>query len=184
MEELPMSSLAVLATVVSLSLGQSPVHEKLKDLQYFIGTWESKGTVPDWVKETPRKEFAGKPYVARISTRWAANKACQTIKFEATAGESTLATQQLRGLDAETGEIRHYAFDSDGASSTAVYSREGDDWVVKVSGTNSKGTRTSHTATFTLSDKDTFTIKMTDRKLGETDLPDWEVVYHRVRKKE
>jgi hypothetical protein len=178
-----MSSLAILTTVIALSLGQSDAQEKMQDLQCFVGTWESKGIVPEWVKETPYKDLVGQPYTARISCRWGADKAAQATTFEINIGEITLKSRALRGVDRKTGEIREFGFGSAGGSTQAVFTKNGDHWIVKGSEISAEGTESSDTSTFIFSDKDTLTIKITDRKMGDTTLPDWEVVYNRIKRK-
>lgn len=132
-------------------------HERLKELAWMIG---------DWVDES---ESA----VASTSCRWSDDKNFLLRDFTIhVAGAKVMSGTQRIGWDPLTGQIKSWIFESDGGHAEGLWSRLGNQWVVKVSGSLPDGQRTTATQVITYVNKETIRWKAVDRTIGATIAPD------------
>jgi uncharacterized protein (TIGR02246 family) len=144
---------------------QARPHDRLKDLEWMIG---------DWIDE-------GSDAVVRLNCRWSPDENFLlrdfTVKFQ---GRSLMAVSQRIGWDPVTRRIRSWEFDSEGGFGEGTWSRDGDQWVVKYTGTRPEGATASATNTLTMVRPDLVRWVSTERVLG-ADFLGGEVSYVLVR---
>lgn len=132
-------------------------HERLKDLEWLVG---------EWVDESPDSVMA-------TTCRWSddGNFLLRTYQIKM-AGQLALSGVQRVGLDAASGQLKSWVFDSQGGTSEGLWSRDGDNWVVKLSGPLQGGKTFSETNVFTRVNKDLIRWKSTDRTVAGHVAPD------------
>ncbi|MDX1947289.1 MAG: SgcJ/EcaC family oxidoreductase [Pirellulaceae bacterium] len=139
-------------------------HERLMPLSWVVGDWINEGT----------------DGVANISYRWTEDGNFLLADFHITiTGKLALKSTQRIGWDPLTGKVRSWLFDSDGGFAEGTWTMVEDGWVVKSQTTNPDGTVGSATITISPKDKDHFTIKGTDRIIGDARAPDFEIAIAR-----
>ena len=136
-------------------------YDRLKELEWMIG---------DWMDE-------GEGATVRSTVRWARNKNFLIGKFAVKAkGKDLITGTQRIGWDASKDQIRSWVFDSDGAFFEGFWIREGNQWVVRITGTLQDGAKASATSTYTFIDNDTHTFQSRDRVVDGEPVPDVEEV--------
>lgn len=135
--------------------------DKLKDMEWLVG---------DWVDESPDVEVDA-------SVQWDEGRnfiiGKYTIKRK---GQKLLVTDQRIGWDPVQQKIRSWFFTTDGGFGEGVWTRSGDRWVVKITGTSGDGQSNSATFTYTMMSKDRYQWRATDRVVGDDVDEDREVV--------
>jgi hypothetical protein len=81
---------------------------------------------------------------------------------------------QRFGWDPLTKQIRCWVFDSQGGFAEGAWTREGNRWIVKMSGVTREGKPASSTNITTMSSKDRMTWQSRDRLIGGDRMPDVE----------
>jgi uncharacterized protein (TIGR02246 family) len=131
--------------------------DRLEDLDWLLGDWTTK------VKETTVKlSFARdpkKPIITGTFTRTASGK-------EPVSGSIRIA------LDPETGQIRSWGFEDDGAHSQSLWICDGKSWVLDSRGVLADGTPTAERIVIQRVSPDVLTWRAIDRLLGDTRLTD------------
>ena len=126
----------------------------LRDLDWLIGTWESK------FEDTE----------VRTTYTWDANKnsiRCQiTLK---TPGKNISGTQVIL-KDPRTGQLRSWIFDDDGGFGDGAWTRDGKRWVIEATGVQADGGELTATNILTPVDKDSFIWQSTERTLDGEEL--------------
>ncbi|MBX6315441.1 MAG: SgcJ/EcaC family oxidoreductase [Isosphaeraceae bacterium] len=131
-------------------------YERLKELEWMVG---------DWVNESGAA-------VVESTCRWAENKNFLLREFTVKVrGRSALTGSQRIGWDPLTKQIRSWVFDSEGAYSEGLWSRDGNRWLVKATGVLRDGQTASATHVITFVNKDTSTWQSIDRTIGGAVLP-------------
>jgi uncharacterized protein (TIGR02246 family) len=134
--------------------------ERLQTLAWLVG---------DWVNE-------GSDAKVHITYRWSNDKNYLLGDFSITRPEKGVVTSTQRiGWDPLTSKIHSWLFDADGGYAEGNWTAVGDAWVVKSSTVNPDGQTASATMTFTNKDKDRFTVKGSDRIVGDDREPDFEL---------
>ena len=87
-----------------------------------------------------------------------------------------MSGSQLIGWDPRLKQIRSWVFDSDGGFSEALWSRDGDRWVIKSIGVVKDGRAASATNILTRVNRDTIRWTSVDRTIGSEVLPDAEEI--------
>jgi hypothetical protein len=85
-----------------------------------------------------------------------------------------MKSSQRIGFDPLTGKVRSWMFDSDGGFADANWTPVEDSWVIKSSAVLPDGLTGSATVTVTPIDKDHFTLKGTERIVGDERDDDFE----------
>jgi hypothetical protein len=179
-----MSSLSALLAIAISSSGQ--VAEETsgsKQLQAwakdYIGTWEGKATADFDLPGICKK---GDPVAMEHSFEWALKGHAVRSKSKYTINEKIVVEDVgLVGWDAAKKRIVSHTHGPVG-SGIGKWKKKGDAWILRNRGVVSDGLRHSATVTTVIKDEDTRVDKNTNRKFGDQDLPDIEVVYRRVRK--
>lgn len=149
---------------VSESLKEAPPepppsnYEHLKELEWMIGSWVDAGEAPGVTVQT--------------DCEWTRNRNFITRSFAvAVADEVDIAGMQIIGWDPAAKQIRSWLFDSDGGFGEGAWTRKGDEWQIRASGTLPDGRKTSAVNILTHVDDDTCTWQSTNREVGGEILP-------------
>ena len=129
--------------------------------------------VGDWVDESPDGRTA-------ISFRWSDDGNFLLGDYEITGpdGSASRSTQRI-GWDPVSGQLRSWTFDSDGGFSVGEWNAVDEGWAVKSAATMPDGTTGSAIMTIAPKDADHFVVRATDRIVGGTEEPDFEVTIAR-----
>lgn len=139
--------------------------ERLAPLEFLVG---------DWVNE-------GSDGVVKLAYRWTENQSFLLGSYLVTSqGNEVLRSQHRIGWDPVAGKIRSWLFDSDGGFSQGVWTPTTDGWIVKSTSVNPDGSTGSATIRFVPKSANGFTLKMTDRIVGDVQEEDLELSVVRV----
>lgn len=97
---------------VPAKAAESPVYEHLKDLECFIGSWESQSVIPESPAYSKTAiEWQGKPLLLRMNISWVAGKSAQMADtvFEV-PGSVKINSATLWGWDQTVGKIKATRF--------------------------------------------------------------------------
>ena len=131
--------------------------EQLKQLRWMIG---------DWVDESPEA-------VVMTSYRWTDNQCYILSEFKIQVGGRPVMTGTQRiGWDPLAKNIRSWVFDSEGGFGEGIWTREGNHWIVKMTGVTRDGKIASATNIITRVSKDRMTWQQRDRIVGGEKTPD------------
>jgi uncharacterized protein (TIGR02246 family) len=134
-------------------------NEHLQSLAWVVGDWVNEGT----------------DGAVRISFKWSEDKNFLLGEYQVTlAGQPAMKSHQRIGWDPLTGKVRSWLFDADGGFSEGAWTAVEDGWVIKSESVNPDATTGSATLTVTPTDKDHFTLKGTERIVGDLREPDFE----------
>lgn len=178
------TTLLVAASFVIGQDAEVPAYEHLKDLECFVGTWESKTVMPESpASSASLKEWAGKPILLRINVKWAPGKNAQIVEnvFEV-PGEVKISETLLRGWDQSVKKIRDYSFTTHEGAWSGTCEKDGDAWVFQYSGFNLDGGQCTGTRTIKFEGKDTFVQVDTNQTINEKPFPDMECQFKRAGK--
>jgi uncharacterized protein (TIGR02246 family) len=135
--------------------------EQLKQLEWMIG---------EWVDESPDA-------LVLTSYRWTDNQCYILGEFKVQIGGRPLMTGTHRiGWDPLTKTIRSWVFDSEGGFSEGIWTREGNRWIVKMTGVRRDGKIASATNITARVSKDRMTWQSRDRIVGGEKMPDIEEI--------
>jgi uncharacterized protein (TIGR02246 family) len=130
--------------------------DKLTDLEWLIGDWEAKRDGRD----------------VRTSYAWGDEKAYIVCTFRVTEKEKVIASgTEVLAKDPTSGLIRGWLFDRSGAVAEANWSRDGQQWVVEISGTVADGTELEATNAVVPNGPDAFSWVSVERLSGGKPLP-------------
>lgn len=136
----------LLDSVEEIPLAQlSTPYAALQELDWLVGCW---------VDESAE---------ARVNTtvRWTEDRAFLLRSFTAQTPEGVAQRgTQVIGWDPRSQEIRSWTFNSDGSFGDAIWSKAGDDWLIKSSQTLADGQAASGTFVLTRVDDDTISLKL------------------------
>ncbi len=130
----------------------------LTDVDWLIGTWESKGDGAD-VRTTYEWE-GGKNFI-RVHF---------TIKLKDNA--EPLSGTQLIGRDPRTGQLHSWLFESDGGFGEADWTWDGKAWTLDATGVEPDGDEVTATNILTPMGKDAFTWQSVNRTVDSEDVTD------------
>ena len=135
-------------------------HENLQPIAWLVGDWINEGT-------------DGK---VAITYRWSDDKNFLLGDFQFTpAGGTPKKSTQRIGWDPSVGKIRSWLFDADGGFAEGVWTLVDDGIVIKSSTVNPDGGTASATLTITPASKDRFSMKGTERIVGDSREPDFDI---------
>jgi uncharacterized protein (TIGR02246 family) len=141
-------------TAVSREWGAG--QDKLEDLEWLIGKWNGGLKDQQVTMIVAREEQA--PYLRVRMTRQAGTKTVGAGSFQI-------------GLDPQSGVIRSWHFNEDGALGQAFWTRDGNRWVLEAVGVLADGADTTAVNIIGRVGPDEFTWQSIDRKLNDLDLP-------------
>lgn len=138
------------------SLDEMPIpvpvtaYDALRDLEWMVGAWVEQG---------------GDVQVA-ITMRWAPNRMFLIRSFNVIKqdGAEQLGTQII-GWDPRARQIRSWTFNADGSFGDGLWSKSGEDWLIKSSQTLADGSAASGTYVMTKVDADTLSLKLVGHEI-------------------
>ena len=138
-----------------------PPHEHLEPLAWLVG---------DWVEE-------GGHSIVTTTCRWDETKNYLITDYSVkVAGQTTMSGTQRIGWDPLTKQIKTWTFDSDGGYGEGYWHRDGDRWLVKLTGVAADGRTGSMTQIHTHLSDHRRTWRAVDRVLGGEPLEDIEEI--------
>ena len=139
---------------------ESPFDEvSMENLEWLIGEW---------------KGSSGQEAELLISYAWEPNKKFIRVKLSRTEKDLVITGTQVIGINPATGQLHSWIFEADGGIVEAVWSRDGDSWVLSASGTLADGQTILETNVFRRIDDDTITYQSIGRVVDDVqraDLP-------------
>ena len=125
--------------------------DRLEELAWMVG---------EWVNETEGS-------VVFTSCDWVENGSFLLRAFNVhLQGKPAMSGHQRIGWDPLTKQLKSWVFDSEGGYGEALWTREGNTWVVKATGVLADGKIATATHMITLEGKDLVRWRSTDRTLG------------------
>lgn len=129
-----------------------------EDLDWLIGNWTGE---------------ADKGESATASYSWAENQNFIVSTFATTLnGVPVVGGTQWIGWDAIEKQVRSWSFYSGGGFGEAVWTRDGDKWLLKTTARTAQGKKVSATNVLTKTDDDHVTLQMTKLTVDGNSLPD------------
>ena len=131
--------------------------DRLEDLDWLLGAWTTK------VKDD------------NVTFHFArdAKKAVITAKFTRQAGGKDPVSGNIRiALDPETGRIRSWGFEDDGAHSQSLWQNDGKSWILDSRGVLANGTPVAERIVLQRVGPDVITWRAIDRVVGDAHLTD------------
>jgi uncharacterized protein (TIGR02246 family) len=139
-------------------------NEKLQPLAWLVGDWLNEGA-------------DGK---VAINYRWSDDKNYLLGDFQISSSDGTTTKSSQRiGWDPQAGKIRFWLFDADGGFAEGLWTILDGESVVKSTSVNPDGVVSSATMTITPKDKDHFSFKGTERIVGDSREPDFDLTVTR-----
>ncbi|WP_165248969.1 YybH family protein [Paludisphaera soli] len=131
-------------------------HDRLKELEWMLGEWVDSGTESE----------------TRVDCRWSPDGNFLIREFTARRlGKPVLNVTQRVGWDPVAGEFRSWEFDSEGGFGEGRWSRDGDRWVVKQTGTRPEGVNASSTRVLERIRSDQVRWSLLDRVIAGAAIP-------------
>lgn len=131
---------------------EGSAQSELEQLGWLIG---------DWVSESPEA-------LVVTSYRWSDDRRAILCEFKIQVGGRPAMTGSDRiGWDPCTKKLHSWAFDSQGGFAEGVWTRNGNRWIVKMTGTRRDGDVASATNVTTQVNKDRMTWQSRDRVVGK-----------------
>jgi uncharacterized protein (TIGR02246 family) len=131
-------------------------YEHLKELEWMIGNWvdqDDQDRVVTTCQWTKNRNFIMRFFTVLVQDR------------------VDMAGLQIVGWDPAAGKIRSWVFDSDGAFGEGIWSKKGESWHIRTTGTLPDGSPSSSVNIITTVDDNTFTWQSVDRVAGGQLLP-------------
>ena len=126
----------------------TPAHERLQPLAWLVGEWvDDDGSA-----------------VVVSSCRWSedGNFLLQDFKLELN-GRDAMDVSQRIGWDPLAKQIHSWVFDSEGGYGESLWTRDGNDWIIKATGVRPDGTTASATNLLTRTGTDGYVWRSTNR---------------------
>ena len=142
---------------IALSSESGVGQDRLEDLDWLLGDWTTKVR-----EETVKMSFArdpAKPLVTATITRSA-------------LGRDTVSGRIRIAFDPETGQIRSWSFEDDGAHSQSLWHNDGKSWILDSRGVLANGTPTAERILLQRVDPNVMSWRSVDRVVGEIQLGD------------
>lgn len=141
----------LMASARDLERDTAPPSDHLAQLGWLIG---------DWVDESDDS-------VVTTNYRWSENHNFILSDFSIqVAGQVVMTGSQRIGWDPLAGTIRSWVFDSEGGFAQGVYTRDGNRWIIKMTGVTRDGKPASSTNIITRAGRDRMTWQSRDRTVG------------------
>lgn len=126
-------------------------HDHLQQLAWMVG---------DWLEESPTA-------TVKSTCRWdeSGNYLHNDFYVKITGRASASGSMRI-GFDPLTRQLKSWTFDPDGGYSEGLWTRVGDEWIVRAQGVNAEGKVTAGIGVFRYVDKDTMTWRAYERVIG------------------
>lgn len=133
------------------------IKEKLQALNFLVG---------EWVQE-------GGNFKIHTNCRWSEDKLSLIQQFQITGSNlKELSGTQRIAWDPATEKIKSWTHDAQGGHAEALWTRSGDSWIVKSTGTNSDGDACSMTMVYQQAGNGRIDLHSRDRIIGDEVMPD------------
>lgn len=135
-------------------------HDHLQPLGWLVG---------DWVNE-------GGGLVVKISYKWSEDKNFLMGDYHVTSADDVVmkSTQRI-GWDPLSGKVKSWLFDADGGYAVGDWTQLEEGWVIKSSAVMPEALTGSATIAITATDQSRFTMKGTERIVGDARDDDFEI---------
>jgi uncharacterized protein (TIGR02246 family) len=132
-------------------------HQRLQELEWLVG---------EWTDESPDS-------VVRVNCRWTEDGNFLLRDFRVQVqGKSVMTVSERIGWDPATRQIRSWVFDSEGGHGTGLWSRAGNEWVIKSTGVMPDGRTATATHTLTRVNPQSARWTSVERTVGDRIVPD------------
>jgi uncharacterized protein (TIGR02246 family) len=136
--------------------GMTP-HQRLEELAWLVGEWSDES--PD--------------SFVRVSCKWTEDGNFLLRDFTVhVQGKSVMTVNERIGWDASKRQIRSWVFDSEGGHGSGLWSRAGNEWVIKSTGVVPDGRTASATHTLTRIGPQSARWTSVERTVGDRIVPD------------
>jgi len=153
----------LIASVRELDSPTMTAHERLKDLEWLVGTWRDEN--PDGVVESQWKWSPDGSYlIAEFRMRRHREK-----------GDGTLSGTHRVGWDPQRKQFRSWVFDAEGGFASGWWSESNGVWSVPLTVVTAEGGSASATLMYQRLSKDVMVVMQRDRVIDGEHLPDVEV---------
>ena len=146
------------ASVRDSSLPQPNEHvNRMKQFDWMLGEWVHEGADAKIVfncKVADNGNFLVRDFAVQVS------------------GRDQISGTQRIGWDAQASKYKSWIFDSDGGASEGYWHRDGDSWVLKMTGVTASGQSASSTTVYTFENAHTMTFQSMDHEVAGVELPD------------
>jgi uncharacterized protein (TIGR02246 family) len=148
---------------VLLSVREAPYtpsgnYEHLRALDWAIGEWVDEGEGPE---------------IDHVTFEWAPENNFLVSTQDVTVKDTLVArSTEWIGWDAASSQVRSWSFVADGAIGQAVWSADGDQWIIKMNAILPNGKKLAATNVITRDGPDAITWQSKDRTLDGKALPD------------
>lgn len=132
-------------------------HDRLQDLSWLVG---------DWINENPDASV-------HTTCRWADNGNFLLQEFDVRmAGGIALSGSTRIGWNGQLGQFQSWVFDTEGGYNMGVWTKRGDEWVIKSHGVTPQGEAASATNVYRFINKDTLSWRSYDRTIAGEPIDD------------
>ena len=132
-------------------------HDRLKELEWLIG---------DWLDESPDS-------VVHATCRWTEDQNFLLRDFTIRVqGKSVMTVTERIGWDPSTHQIKSWVFDSEGGFGNGLWSRNGNEWIIKSTGILPDGRTATATHVLTLVGPHAARWVSVERTVGSQVVPD------------
>jgi ketosteroid isomerase-like protein len=143
----------------------SSAQAALAELNWLVGTWQD----------------ASEGAAVETTVRWSIGGAFLVRNFDVKMGDENASQgTQIIGFDPRSQQIRSWSFNADGSFGDGVWSKSGNQWLIKSTQTLTDGRAASGVYVVTPKDQDQFTVQLIGREVeGELQPSTEEVVVKR-----
>jgi uncharacterized protein (TIGR02246 family) len=132
-------------------------HQRLVDLEWLVG---------EWIDESPDS-------VVRTKCRWTEDQNFLIRDFTVhVQGKPVMTVTERIGWDPSTHQIKSWVFDSEGGHGSGLWSRNGDEWVIKSTGILPDGRTATATHILTRINGQSARWSSVERTVGDQVVPD------------
>ncbi|MCC6126069.1 MAG: SgcJ/EcaC family oxidoreductase [Pirellulales bacterium] len=140
-----------LESVRETSLPETSAREQLKQLEWLVGEWIDE-SASEVVEHRCRWSEDGHYLLGTFVVQW--------------EGLPAMKGDVRIGWDPLTKQIKSWIFDTEGGRAEGVWTRDGDRWIVKMTGVRPDGSTASATNTYVPLRRDQYQYSSTDRIVG------------------
>jgi uncharacterized protein (TIGR02246 family) len=133
------------------NVGELTPHDRLQELAWMVGDWHDESS----------------DAIVKTSCQWddSGNYLLHEFKIQIDGAASASGSMRI-GWDPLSRQIKSWTFDANGSYAEGLWTRIGDEWVVKVQGVNAEGQVTSAVNVFRFVNSETMTLRSYDRVVG------------------
>jgi hypothetical protein len=169
-----LTTVLLAATMVVGQAEEQSAYKHMKDLEFLIGTSVGEYELPEG---RPKIGKAGTKITRRVSARWALNKSAIIFRMSRLVdGEPAIEWMEVAIWDPKEACIVHSILAPGGSHSTGVWSKEGDELILKWSAALADGTEYAGTGRMRSTAPGKYTWCITNCTRNGEEIPDIPVV--------